>query len=49
MEISNQKKLSNQKPKARANRTGRSSTILTGRGGLEDDDSTIKKKTLLGG
>lgn len=34
--------------KLRAARTGRSSTILTGTGGLEDDDSKIKKKTLLG-
>ena len=34
--------------KLRASRTGRSSTILTGRGGLEDDDSKITKKTLLG-
>ena len=31
------------------NRKGRRSTILTGADGLEDDDSTIKKKTLLGG
>jgi hypothetical protein len=30
------------------NRKGRRSTILTGADGLEDDDSTIKKKTLLG-
>ena len=29
--------------------TGRSSTILTGAEGLEDDDSKIAKKTLLGG
>ena len=34
--------------KLRAARTGRSSTILTGTGGLEDDDSKITKKTLLG-
>ena len=34
--------------KLRASRTGRSSTILTGTGGLEDDDSKITKKTLLG-
>ena len=33
----------------RAARTGRQSTILTGSGGLEDDDSVIQKKTLLGG
>ena len=32
----------------RNQKTGRSSTILTGRGGLEDDDSKITKKTLLG-
>tara|TARA_B100000902_G_scaffold292651_1_gene279095 strand:+ start:419 stop:646 length:228 start_codon:yes stop_codon:yes gene_type:complete len=30
-------------------RTGRSSTILTGTDGLEDDDSKINKKELLGG
>jgi hypothetical protein len=35
--------------KLRAARTGRSSTILTGADGLEDDDSKITKKTLLGG
>jgi hypothetical protein len=35
--------------KMRAARTGRSSTILTGTGGLEDDESVITKKTLLGG
>ena len=35
--------------RARANRTGRSSTILTGADGLEDDPSKINKKTLLGG
>ena len=35
--------------KLRAGRTGRSSTILTGADGLEDDDSKITKKTLLGG
>ena len=35
--------------KLRNQRTGRSSTILTGADGLEDDDSKIKKKTLLGG
>ena len=29
--------------------TGRSSTILTGTDGLEDDDSKISKKELLGG
>tara|TARA_R100000458_G_C8178295_1_gene176259 strand:+ start:10 stop:237 length:228 start_codon:yes stop_codon:yes gene_type:complete len=33
----------------RNQRTGRSSTILTGAEGLEDDDSKIAKKTLLGG
>jgi hypothetical protein len=33
----------------RSARTGRSSTILTGASGLEDDDSLIQKKTLLGG
>ncbi len=33
----------------RNQRTGRSSTILTGAEGLEDDDSKISKKTLLGG
>ena len=32
----------------RNQKSGRSSTILTGRGGLEDDDSKITKKTLLG-
>ena len=35
--------------KLRNQRTGRSSTILTGAEGLEDDDSKIAKKTLLGG
>ena len=35
--------------KIRAGRTGRSSTILTGADGLEDDASKITKKTLLGG
>jgi len=35
--------------KLRNQRTGRSSTILTGTDGLEDDDSKISKKTLLGG
>ena len=35
--------------KARSNMTGRSSTILTGADGLEDDESKITKKTLLGG
>ncbi len=30
------------------NRKGRRSTILTGADGLEDDDSTVSKKTLLG-
>ena len=35
--------------KLRNQRTGRSSTILTGADGLEDDDSKITKKTLLGG
>ena len=35
--------------KARSNMTGRSSTILTGADGLEDDPSKISKKTLLGG
>ena len=35
--------------RARANRTGRSSTILTGADGLEDDPSKVNKKTLLGG
>lgn len=34
--------------KLRASRTGRSATILTGADGLEDDDSKIRKKTLLG-
>ena len=33
----------------RNQRTGRSSTILTGADGLEDDASKITKKTLLGG
>ena len=33
----------------RNQKTGRSSTILTGADGLEDDDSKITKKTLLGG
>ena len=33
----------------RNQRTGRSSTILTGTDGLEDDDSKISKKELLGG
>ena len=33
----------------RNQRTGRQSTILTGADGLEDDDSKITKKTLLGG
>ena len=33
----------------RNQRTGRSSTILTGAEGLDDDDSKISKKTLLGG
>ena len=33
----------------RNQRTGRSSTILTGAEGLEDDDSKIAKKTLLRG
>ena len=33
----------------RNQRTGRSSTILTGTGGLEDDPNAIEKKTLLGG
>lgn len=35
--------------KLRAGRTGRSSTILTGADGLEDDSSVVSKKTLLGG
>ncbi len=35
--------------KLRAARKGRSSTILTGTGGLEDDENVITKKTLLGG
>ena len=35
--------------KLRAARTGRSSTILTGTGGLEDDENVITKKSLLGG
>tara|TARA_Y100001949_G_scaffold174840_1_gene183212 strand:- start:992 stop:1219 length:228 start_codon:yes stop_codon:yes gene_type:complete len=35
--------------RARANRTGRRSTILTGADGLADDPSKITKKTLLGG
>ena len=35
--------------KLRASRTGRASTILTGADGLEDDESKIAKKTLLGG
>ena len=35
--------------KARANMKGRSSTILTGADGLEDDPNKITKKTLLGG
>ncbi len=35
--------------KLRAARTGRQSTILTGSGGLEDDESVVSKKTLLGG
>ena len=33
----------------RNQRTGRSSTILTGTDGLEDDNSKISKKELLGG
>ena len=35
--------------KIRAGRTGRSATILTGADGLEDDESILAKKTLLGG
>ena len=35
--------------KLRTQRTGRQSTILTGADGLEDDESKITKKTLLGG
>ena len=33
----------------RNQRTGRSSTILTGAEGLEDDSSIVSKKELLGG
>ena len=33
----------------RNQRTGRSSTILTGAEGLEDDSSVVSKKELLGG
>ena len=33
----------------RAARKGRSATILTGADGLEDDESVLTKKTLLGG
>ncbi len=33
----------------RNQRTGRSSTILTGAEGLEDDSSVVTKKELLGG
>lgn len=35
--------------KLRSQRTGRSSTILTGADGLEDDDNKVSKKILLGG
>nr|BAR32730.1 hypothetical protein [uncultured Mediterranean phage uvMED] len=41
--------IAKKRAKLRSQRTGRSSTILTGADGLEDDASKITKKTLLGG
>lgn len=43
-----EKEVAERREKVLRNRKGRQSTILTGASGLEDDDSTIKKKTLLG-
>ena len=43
-----QEEIAQRRAKARANRTGRSSTILTSSQGLTDDDSVIETKSLLG-
>jgi len=43
-----EKKVAEKREKVLRKRKGRQSTILTDASGLEDDDSTIKKKTLLG-
>ncbi len=43
-----QEEIAQRRAKARANRTGRSSTILTTAQGLTDDESVIETKSLLG-